>query len=114
MTGKFDAKVYARSLSRLMEMADVCVTKPGGAIHTQRLLDYAAAEFERMTKAQCLAVLAAIDHNFENKLLKDGNDAVIGYAYSRKVFVSLRHDKLIGPVHIAKNANGVKRRRQSQ
>lgn len=91
MSEKFDVKVYARSLSKMMAMADVAITKPGGAIHTQRLIDYVSNEFQRMSTEQTLAVLEAIDSNYVHKLFKDGNGATIGYAYSKKIFVGMRH-----------------------
>jgi hypothetical protein len=90
MTAKFDVKTQARSLSKLMEMADTNLSKAGGAIAAERLVDYVADEFVRLTVAQRLQVLAAIDSDYEKNLLRDGHGTVIGYVYSKKVFVTLR------------------------
>jgi hypothetical protein len=92
MTEKFNVKAQAQSLAKLMEMADFSITKPGGAIATERLIDYATSEFARLSMAQCLEVLAVIDKDFAKKLLKDGSGAIIGYVYSKKIFVSMRRD----------------------
>jgi len=93
MTAKFDVKTCARSLSKLMATADVTITKPGGALHTQRLIDYCSNEFQRMSEEQCTAVLQSIDKNYQTKVLSDGNGGILGYLYSRKVFVLLRKDQ---------------------
>lgn len=93
MSAKFDVKAVARSLSKLMAMADECITQPGGAIHTQRLTDYCSDELERLTAKQALAVLEAIDDRYENKLYRDGQGEIIGFAYSKRIFVGMRHEQ---------------------
>jgi hypothetical protein len=93
MTAKFDVKVQAHSLAKLMAMAEACLTKAGGAIHAERLLDYTSGEFGRLTIQQVLEVLAVIDKDYEKKLLKDGFGTIIGYAHSKKLFVTLRRDQ---------------------
>jgi hypothetical protein len=93
MIAKFDVKVQAHSISTLMAMAEVCMTKVGGGVHTERLIDYASDEFGRLTLKQCFAVLAEIDKGYEKKLLWDGHGDIIGYAHSKKVFVTLRRNQ---------------------
>jgi hypothetical protein len=90
---KFDVKVQAHSLSKLMAMAEACITKAGGGVHTERLIDYASGEFGRLTIKQCLEVLAEIDKDYEKKLLKDGYGEIIGYAHSKKIFVTFRRQQ---------------------
>jgi len=115
MTAKFDTKSHARSLSRLLEMAEISITKAGGAIHTERLVDYVSGEFGRLTAEQCLAVLAEIDKDYQKNLLKDGYGGTIGYAHSKKIFVSLRRDQSNGDSQFAQIArelsNGKKDRK---
>lgn len=93
MTAKFDVKSSARSLSKMMAMADECVSQPGGAIHTQRLTDYCSHEYQRMSEKQILAVLEAIDARYENKLYENGHGEIIGFAYSKRIFVGLRREQ---------------------
>lgn len=90
MTTKFDAKTYARSLSRILGAAELSMDKAGGSIHTQRLIDYVSNEFLSITEEQALVVLKAMDVRFDRKLLKDAHGEIIGYAYSRKIFVAMR------------------------
>ncbi|HEY9685073.1 MAG TPA: hypothetical protein V6C86_26090 [Oculatellaceae cyanobacterium] len=90
MNAKFDVKTQARSMAKLLEMADTNISKPGGAIAAERLIDYTSSELGKLTVAQRLQVLAALDSDYEKNLLRDGHGAVIGYVYSKKVFVNLR------------------------
>ncbi len=108
MAVKFNVKIQANSLSKMMDMANRCMTKPGGAIHTERLIDYASEEFGRLTIEQCLAVLAEIDADYEKKLFKDGYGVIIGYAYSRNVFVTLRREQSSTEGEFAKIAKKLK------
>jgi hypothetical protein len=96
MTVKFDVKVQARSLSKLMAMAEASMSKSGGALHTERLIDYTSNEFGRLTMKQCLEVLAIIDKDYEKKLFRDGYGEIIGYAHSRRIFIILRRDQSHG------------------
>ena len=91
MQENFDVKSLARSIAKLMEMADLSISKPGAGIATERLIDYCSDEFQRVTMEQSLRVLAEIDKDYEKKLLKDGHGEIIGYVYSRKIFISMRH-----------------------
>ncbi len=93
MSNKFSVKQQARSLSKLLAMASLCMNKPGGAIHTERLIDYTSNEFARLTMEQCLDVLSEIDKDYETKLFRDGYGGIIGYAYSKRVFVTLRREE---------------------
>jgi len=61
MNTKFDAKTYARSLSRILGAAAMSMNKAGGSIHTQRLIDYVSNELRRVTEEQALMVLKAMD-----------------------------------------------------
>lgn len=90
MTTKFDAKTYARSLSRILGAAAMSMNRAGGSIHTQRLIDYVSNEFQNITEEQALLVLKAMDARYRHKLLRDANGSIIGYAYSRKIFVTMR------------------------
>jgi hypothetical protein len=96
MTAKFDVKMQARSLSKLMAMAEASMAKAGGALHTERLIDYTSNEFGRLSIKQCLEVLALIDKDYEKKLFRDGYGEVIGYAHSRRIFIILRRDQSQG------------------
>jgi hypothetical protein len=89
VTEKFDAKRAAASISRLMQMAETAISKPGAGIVTQRLIDCCSTEFGKLMPAQRVEVLSEIDKHYDRNLLRDGNGSVIGYAYSRKIFVSL-------------------------
>src|SRR5277367_4572507 len=101
---KFDVKAQAHSLSKLLAMAEACMSKAGGGIHAERLIDYTSNEFTRLTMVQCLAVLAVIDKDYEKKILKDGYGELIGYAYSKKIFVTLRREQSVVHVDYAKSA----------
>jgi len=117
MAAKFDVKTQANSLAKLIAMAEACITKPGGGIHAERLLDYASGEFGRLTIQQCQDVLAAIDKDYEKKLLRDGHGAIIGYVCSKRLFVVLRRDQQEGQSNsheFAKVANKVKRRSKTK
>src|SRR5271168_29105 len=117
MTAKFDVKVLAHSLAKLMAMADICITKQGGAIHAERLLDYTSGEFGRLTTSQCMEVLAEIDKDYQKKLLRDGFGEIIGYAHSKKLFVTLRRDQeslsSSSPIELAKVAKKLNGRRKT-
>lgn len=93
MNEKFDAKIYARSLSRILNAATMSMSKAGGSLHSQRLIDYVSNEFQKITEEQALSVLKAMDARFQRKLLKDANGTLIGYAYSRKIFVMMRREQ---------------------
>ncbi len=93
MSNKFSVKQQANSLSKLMAMASLCMKEPGGAIHTERLIDYTSGEFARLTMEQCLEVLSHIDKGYQKKLFRDGYGVIIGYAYSKRIFVTLRREE---------------------
>lgn len=92
MTNKFDAKAQARLVSKLLRMSDEASTRSGGAILAQRLADYTSDELRGLTEEQLLSVLSIVDDNAAKNLLRDGNGEIHGFAYSRAVYVPLRHD----------------------
>mgnify|MGYP007031181607 CR=1 FL=1 len=92
MTNRFDPKVQARSMSRLLEMADECMTRPGGSIHSERLIDYTSGELAKLPIEQCLQVLGEMDKNYQKNILTDGNGGIIGFVFSKRIFVTLRRE----------------------
>ena len=98
MAEKFDAKVAARSIEKLLKMADSALELPGGSIVGQRLIDYVSDELRRLTEAQLHDVLTQLEIDSEKDMLNNGEGAPIGFVYSRNIFVHLMDDDMYGPV----------------
>lgn len=92
MNERFDAKVAARTIEKLLKMADSAVGEAGGSIVSQRLTDYASDELRKLTELQLTAVLLQLNGDNDKDVLRNGTGQIIGLVYSRHIFVSLVHD----------------------
>lgn len=93
MSSKFDHKALAHSIGMLLATAQSNIARGGASIATQRLIDYSSGEFAKLKPKQLGKVLKAMDGKFKKKLLKDGYGNTIGYAYSNKIFMSLKDNQ---------------------
>lgn len=93
MSSKFDHKALAHSIGTLLATAQSNIARGGASIATQRLIDYSSGEFAKLKPKQLGKVLKAMDGKFKKKLLKDGYGNTIGYAYSNKIFMSLKDNQ---------------------
>lgn len=92
MNERFDAKVAARTIEKLLKMADSAVGEAGGSIVSQRLTDYASDELRKLTELQLTAVLLQLNGDNDKDVLRNGAGQIIGLVYSRHIFVSLVHE----------------------
>ncbi len=63
MAEDFDVKEHGKSITKLLKMADLCITQPGGGVHAERIVDDVTNELRHLPAEKCLAVLAEVDED---------------------------------------------------
>jgi hypothetical protein len=96
-----DFGALAHTLSKLMALAEASIEFPGGAIATERLIDYCSDELRRLSSDQQLLVLEGITSESDKRLLKDENGAIVGFMYSKKIFIGMRSPESVPPNAVA-------------
>lgn len=98
-----DFGALAHTLNKLMALADASIEYPGGAIATERLIDYCSDELRRLSTEQQLQVLEGISSESGKKLLKDENGMIVGFMYSKKIFIGMRGIDALPPNQVAEH-----------
>ena len=98
-----DFGALANTLNKLMALAEASIECPGGAIATERLIDYCSDELRRLSSEQQLQVLEGISSESDKKLLKDENGAIVGFMYSKKIFIGMRDVESLSPNQVAEH-----------
>jgi hypothetical protein len=98
-----DFGALAHTLSKLMALAEASIECPGGAIATERLIDYCSDELGRLSSEQQLQVLEGISSESDKKLLKDENGKIVGFMYSKKIFIGMRGVEGLPPNQVAEH-----------